>query len=87
MEDQFAITTEEPLIARKCDGNILSAATVNGCCGGLTQERLAELTDLHPTDVGASSAPSAIPACAPPAKLAKGLGIQAAELFRGVHAE
>jgi transcriptional regulator with XRE-family HTH domain len=51
---------------------------------GLTQERLAELADLHMTDVGRIERAERDPGVRTVAKLAAGLGIPASRLFEGV---
>jgi transcriptional regulator with XRE-family HTH domain len=49
---------------------------------GLTQERLAELADLHMTDVGRIERGERDPGLRTAAKLATGLGIALADLLR-----
>jgi len=49
---------------------------------GLTQERLAELSDLHLTDVGRIERAVRDPGVRTVAKIAGGLGVPVAELFR-----
>jgi transcriptional regulator with XRE-family HTH domain len=49
---------------------------------GLTQERLAELSDLHLTDVGRIERAERDPGVRTAAKLANGLGVPLPELFR-----
>jgi transcriptional regulator with XRE-family HTH domain len=51
---------------------------------GLTQERLAELSDLHMTDVARIERAERDPGVRILAKLATGLGVSAAHLFAGV---
>lgn len=51
---------------------------------GLSQERLAELADLHMTDVGRIERAERDPGVRTVAKLAKGLGVKSGELFEGV---
>jgi transcriptional regulator with XRE-family HTH domain len=54
---------------------------------GLTQERLAELAELHMTDVGRIERGERDPGVRIVAKLAAGLDIPAAQLFDGVPAD
>ena len=51
---------------------------------GLTQERLAELVDLHMTDVGRIERGERDPSVKTVAKLARGLGVKPGDLFEGV---
>lgn len=51
---------------------------------GLTQERLAELADLHMTDVGRIERAERDPGVRTVAKLAKGLGVRPGQLLEGV---
>jgi transcriptional regulator with XRE-family HTH domain len=51
---------------------------------GLSQDRLAELADLHMTDVGRIERAERDPGVRTAAKLAKGLDIPLADLFRDV---
>jgi transcriptional regulator with XRE-family HTH domain len=51
---------------------------------GLTQERLAELADLHMTDVGRIERGERDPGIRTAAKLARGLGVSLAELLDGI---
>jgi transcriptional regulator with XRE-family HTH domain len=51
---------------------------------GLTQERLAEEAGLHMTDVARIERAERDPGVRTVAKLAKGLGLPAADLFRDV---
>jgi len=53
---------------------------------GLSQERLAELADLHMTDVGRIERGERDPGIRTAAKLAKGLGVPLSDLFRGIEA-
>ena len=50
----------------------------------LTQERLAELADLHMTDIARIETGRRDPGVRVVAKIAKGLGVEIAELFVGV---
>jgi len=50
---------------------------------GLTQERLAELADLHMTDVGRIERGERDPGVKTVARLARGLGVKPGELFDG----
>jgi transcriptional regulator with XRE-family HTH domain len=52
---------------------------------GLTQEHLAELADLHMTDVGRIERAERDPGVRTAAKLAKGLGVPLADLFREIN--
>lgn len=60
--------------------NLRAARTARG----LTQERLAELADLHMTDVGRIERAERDPGVRTAAKLAKGLGLPLADLFRSI---
>jgi transcriptional regulator with XRE-family HTH domain len=51
---------------------------------GLTQERLAELADLHLTDIARIETRRRDPGVKVVAKVAHGLGVPAAELLQGV---
>ena len=51
---------------------------------GLTQERLAELSELHMTDVGRIERAERDPGVRTIAKLAKGLGVSPAQLFESI---
>jgi transcriptional regulator with XRE-family HTH domain len=51
---------------------------------GLTQERLAELSGLHLTDVGRIERAERDPGVRTVARLATGLGVPALELFRSI---
>lgn len=51
---------------------------------GLTQERLAELADLHMTDVGRIERGERDPGVRTVARLARGLGVKPGDLFEGV---
>ena len=51
---------------------------------GLTQERLAELADLHMTGVGRIERGERDPGARTVARLAKSLGLEPGELFEGV---
>ena len=51
---------------------------------GLTQERLAELADLHMTDVGRIERAERDPGVRTIGKLAAGLGVSASDLLEGV---
>ncbi|MGI8715201.1 MAG: helix-turn-helix domain-containing protein [Solirubrobacteraceae bacterium] len=51
---------------------------------GLSQERLAELSELHMTDVGRIERGERDPGVRTLAKLAKGLGIPPGDLFEGI---
>lgn len=51
---------------------------------GLTQERLAELADLHLTDVGRIERAEREPGVRTVAKLAAGLSVPASRLFDGI---
>jgi transcriptional regulator with XRE-family HTH domain len=53
---------------------------------GLTQERLAERAGLHMTDIARIETLRRDPGVKVIAKIAKGLGVETAELFIGVHA-
>jgi transcriptional regulator with XRE-family HTH domain len=54
---------------------------------GLTQERLAEEAGLHLTDIARIETLRRSPGIEVVAKLARGLGVEAGELFAGVKAE
>ena len=60
--------------------NLRSARTDRG----LTQERLAELSDLHMTDVARVERAERDPGIRTAAKLAKGLGVPLSELLDGI---
>jgi transcriptional regulator with XRE-family HTH domain len=51
---------------------------------GLTQERLAELSDLHMTDIARIETQGRDPGVKIVAKIAKGLGVPAGRLFDGI---
>jgi transcriptional regulator with XRE-family HTH domain len=51
---------------------------------GLTQERLAELADLHLTDIARIETRRRDPGVKIVAKIARGLGVPASELLQGV---
>ena len=51
---------------------------------GLTQERLAELSDLHMTDIARIETQGRDPGVKVIAKIARGLSCKTAELFEGV---
>lgn len=51
---------------------------------GLTQERLAELSDLHMTDIARIETQGRDPGVKVIAKIARGLGCRAGELFEGI---
>ncbi len=51
---------------------------------GLSQERLAELSDLHMTDVGRVERGERDPGVRTLAKIARGLGVAPGDLFEGV---
>jgi transcriptional regulator with XRE-family HTH domain len=51
---------------------------------GLTQERLAELAELHMTDVARIERSERDPGVRTAAKLAKGLGVPLADLLNGI---
>jgi transcriptional regulator with XRE-family HTH domain len=51
---------------------------------GLTQERLAELADLHLTDIARIETRRRDPGIKVVAKIAHGLGVPASELLKGV---
>ena len=51
---------------------------------GLTQERLAELADLHMTDIARIETQGRDPGVKVLAKIAHGLGVPASELLEGV---
>jgi transcriptional regulator with XRE-family HTH domain len=51
---------------------------------GLTQERLAELADLHLTDIARIETARRDPGVKVVTKLAAGLGVETSELFEGV---
>jgi len=51
---------------------------------GLTQERLAELADLHLTDVGRIERAKRDPGIRTVAKIAAGLGVSASVLLEGI---
>ncbi len=51
---------------------------------GLTQERLAELADLHMTDIARIETQGRDPGIKVLAKIAHGLGVPASELLEGV---
>jgi transcriptional regulator with XRE-family HTH domain len=51
---------------------------------GLTQERLAELSDLHMTDIARIETQGRDPGVKVLAKIAHGLGVPASELLEGV---
>lgn len=51
---------------------------------GLTQERLAELADLHMTDVGRIERGERDPGIRTASKLAQGLGVPLADLLDGI---
>lgn len=51
---------------------------------GLTQERLAELADLHLTDIARIETRRRDPGVKVVAKVARGLGVPASELLQGV---
>ncbi len=51
---------------------------------GLTQERLAELADLHMTDIARIETLRRDPGVKVIAKIARGLGVPASELLNGV---
>ena len=53
---------------------------------GLTQERLAEQAGLHMTDIARIETLRRDPGVKVIVKIAKGLGVEAAELFSGVRA-
>lgn len=54
---------------------------------GLTQERLAELSDLHMTDIGRIERAERDPGVRTLAKLASGLGVPLALLVAGIPCE
>ncbi len=60
--------------------NIREARRVSG----LSQERLAELSELHMTDVGRIERGERDPGVRTLAKLAKGLGISPSDLLEGI---
>lgn len=60
--------------------NIREARRVSG----LSQERLAELSELHMTDVGRIERGERDPGVRTLAKLAQGLGISPGDLFDGI---
>jgi len=51
---------------------------------GLSQERLAELSELHMTDVGRIERAERDPGVRTLAKIARGLGVATRDLFQGV---
>jgi len=51
---------------------------------GLSQERLAELSELHMTDVGRIERAERDPGVRTLAKIARGLGVAPCDLFQGV---
>jgi transcriptional regulator with XRE-family HTH domain len=51
---------------------------------GLTQERLAELADLHMTDIARIETQRRDPGVKVVAKIAQGLGVPASELMDGI---